>query len=171
MRKILKDYLFLCLIAVPVLLVDQISKQIVRSNVRLGNVYQPDLWLSQYARIIHWKNTGAALGMFQNFGDVIGVFSFLVVLGIVFFYPRIPREDWPLRVGLGLIVGGALGNLLDRVLHGYVLDFISVGSFPVINMADASISCGVAVFVIGVWLQERRANSNEELGEEIENDE
>jgi signal peptidase II len=61
-----------------------------------------------------------------------------------------------MRLAMGLQMGGAIGNLIDRVVVGHVTDFISVGTFAVFNVADASISVGVAVLILGVWLQERR---------------
>ena len=68
-----------------------------------------------------------------------------------------PRKDWPLRVAMGMQLGGALGNLTDRLRFGAVTDFISVGKFPVFNVADSSISVGVAVLIVGVWISERKA--------------
>ena len=65
-------------------------------------------------------------------------------------------NDWTLRLALSLQLGGALGNLVDRFRWGHVIDFISVGNFPVFNVADSSISLGVAVLILGVWLQERK---------------
>jgi signal peptidase II len=74
---------------------------------------------------------------------------------IIIYFPRIPREDWLLRLALALQLGGAVGNLIDRVTQGYVTDFISVGSFPVFNVADASISIGAVLLVISVLLKDR----------------
>jgi signal peptidase II len=69
----------------------------------------------------------------------------------------VPAKDWLLRLALALQLAGAVGNLLDRITNnGNVTDFISVGRFPVFNVADISISTGVAVLLLGVWLQERR---------------
>jgi signal peptidase II len=61
---------------------------------------------------------------------------------------------------MGLQLGGALGNLIDRLTIGYVVDFISIGNFPVFNVADASISTGVAVLILGVWFKERSERSS-----------
>ena len=63
-------------------------------------------------------------------------------------FPANPAEDWPLRLALGLQLGGAIGNLVDRLRFGTVTDFISVGSFAVFNVADAAISLGVAILVL-----------------------
>jgi len=67
----------------------------------------------------------------------------------------VEMEDWSLKLAMGLQLGGAAGNLVDRLLVGRVTDFISVGVFPVFNVADSSISIGVVVLLIGVWIKER----------------
>ena len=156
MQKIIKDYALLIVIAAPVVLIDQLTKSIVRMNVPLGNVYQPGAWLSQYARIIHWKNTGIALGILPQLGDIFTITSSLIALGILILFPFVSRQDRCTRIGLALMLGGAIGNLIDRYQHGYVLDFLSIGSFPVINIADACISIGVAIIAISYWISEKK---------------
>jgi len=158
-KKYLQDYSLLAVLAGAVVALDQWTKAIVRNALELGQTWMPWEWLAPYVRIVHWKNTGAAFGMGQNLGIVFTVLAFLVVGLIVFYYPQIPHRDWPLRVALGLQLGGALGNLIDRLSQGFVTDFISVGTFPVFNVADSSISEGVAVLLIGMWIQEKRAKT------------
>ena len=65
------------------------------------------------------------------------------------------QDDWLLRLALSLQLGGALGNLIDRLTVGHVTDFISVGNFPVFNLADASITIGAVLLFLDVWLRER----------------
>ncbi|HSB02452.1 MAG TPA: signal peptidase II, partial [Anaerolineales bacterium] len=65
--------------------------------------------------------------------------------------------DWPLRLAMSMQMGGAIGNLIDRLTVGRVTDFISIGTFPVFNIADSSISVGCVVLLLGVWWQERLA--------------
>ena len=108
-----------------------------------------------YARIIHWQNTGAAFGIFQQFGDVFLVLSLIVSIAIIYYFPQVPHSEWYMRLAMGLQLGGAVGNLIDRIYQGHVTDFISVGDFAVFNVADSSISVGVAVLVLGMWLKER----------------
>lgn len=156
MKKYLQDYFLLFLIAGIVIILDQLTKSWIRQNLVLGEIYLPEFWLSNYARIIYWKNTGAAFGMFQNLSGVFTVLSFIVSGVILYYYPQIPRQDWLIRLAMALLLGGAVGNLIDRLTLGYVTDFVSVGDFPVFNIADASISTGVVVLFIGMWLQERR---------------
>jgi signal peptidase II len=156
LKKLFRDYFVLFLIAGIIVLLDQLTKEWVRQNLQLGEVYKPELWLSTYARIVHWKNTGAAFGMFQNMNPVFMALSILVSAVIIYYFPQIPREDWLVRFAMGMLLGGAIGNLIDRIRQGHVTDFVSVGKFPVLNIADASISVGVALLFIGMWLQEKK---------------
>jgi signal peptidase II len=93
--------------------------------------------------------------MFQNFGDVFMILAIAVSIAILFYFPQVPRGEWPLRLAMGLQLGGAVGNLIDRLVQGHVTDFVSVLNFAVFNVADASISTGVAVLLIGVWVREQ----------------
>lgn len=144
-------------IALVIVILDQWTKGLVRANVPAGATWLPDslLWLSPYARIVHWYNTGAAFGMFKDGSMVFTVLAFIVSGAILFYYPQVEQKDWSLRLALSMQLGGAVGNLIDRITIGHVTDFVSVGNFPVFNVADASISVGAAVLFLGVFLQER----------------
>ena len=104
---------------------------------------------------MHWNNSGAAFGSFQNGNAVFTILAILVILAILFYYPKVDPRDWTLRLAMGLQLGGASGNLIDRLQMGRVTDFISIGTFPVFNVADSAISVGVVVLLLGVWLRER----------------
>lgn len=136
---------------------DQWTKGWVRANVEFGGQWLPEWlsWLSPYARIVHWYNSGAAFGIFQNGNLVFTTLAFIVIGAILYYYRQVEAEDWTLKLAMGLQLGGAAGNLIDRLLMGKVTDFISISVFPVFNIADASISIGVAVLLLGVWLKER----------------
>lgn len=136
---------------------DQWTKWWVRENIEYGGQWLPEwlAWLSPYARFVHWYNSGAAFGMFQNGNLVFTILAFIVIGAILYYYPQVEAEDWTLKLAMGLQLGGAAGNLIDRLLMQKVTDFISIWSFPVFNIADASISVGVAVLLLGVWLKER----------------
>jgi signal peptidase II len=97
--------------------------------------------------------------MFQNMNPVFMVLATLVSLAILYYFPRVPRSEWYLRLALCLQLAGAVGNLIDRIYQGYVTDFVSVGTFAVFNVADASISSGVAVMLVGLWFKERQAKN------------
>lgn len=160
LKKYISGYVYLFSIAGVIIALDQWTKEIVRSNLAFTQTWSPWEWLEPYARIVHWRNTGAAFGMFQNLSTLFTILPFIVVAMILYYLPQIPKEDWPLRLALSMQCGGAIGNLIDRLNIGHVTDFISVANFPVFNIADASISTGVAVLIIGMWMQEKRAKSD-----------
>ncbi len=163
MKNVLQKYGTIGLIALVIVLLDQWTKALVRANIPQGASWLPEslLWLSPYARIVHWYNTGAAFGMFKDASMILTVLAFIVIGAILFYYPQVSRDDWSLRLALSMQLGGAVGNLIDRLTIGHVTDFISVGNFPVFNVADASISVGAAVLFLGVWLQERAEKKRE----------
>jgi len=145
-------------IAGVVVTLDQWTKWLVRENIPFATQWLPDnmQWLMPYARIVHWHNTGAAFGMFQNGSLVFTILAFIVIGAIIYYYPQIESEGWMFKLALGLQLSGALGNLIDRLTqNGQVTDFISVGTFPVFNIADSSISVGTAILILGVYLSER----------------
>jgi signal peptidase II len=161
LKRYLWDYLQLFLIAGLVVALDQWTKELVRAELMVGEIWSPWHWLTPYARIIHIHNTGAAFGMLQGFSKVFSVLAILVSAAIIYYYVHVPRKDWVLRLAMCLQLGGAVGNLISRINVGHVTDFISVGTFPVFNVADASISVGVVVLIAGMWLKEREQKRSE----------
>jgi signal peptidase II len=151
------DYLFLLLSGAAIIGLDQWTKALVRAKIPLGTDWLPNglTWLLPYARIRHWYNSGAAFGIFQNGNLVFTILAIIVILLIIFYFPRTQRNDWWLRIAMILQFSGATGNLIDRLFFAHVTDFLSVGRFAIFNVADASISTGVAVLILGVWLKER----------------
>ncbi len=158
MNQKVKDYLVLFGVVGAIIALDQWTKWLVRENVEFGAQWLPEwlMWLSPYARIVHWYNSGAAFGMFQNGNLVFTILAILVVIAIIYYFPQVEPKDWALKIAMGLQLAGAAGNLIDRLLLGKVTDFISVGSFPVFNVADSSITIGVIVLLLGVWWKERQ---------------
>ncbi len=152
------QYLILFLIAGVVIALDQWTKALVRANLAPGEMWVPWDWLAPYARIVFWHNTGVAFGMFQGISSFFAFFNGIIALVILFFYPRVAQGYWLLQVALSLMLGGAVGNLIDRITLGYVTDFISVGTFAVWNIADASLVLSVGLILLAVWLQERGQN-------------
>lgn len=175
MKSVVGKYAYLFAISGLIVAFDQWTKSLVRANLGLGETWLPDsvMWLSPYARIVHWYNTGAAFGMFQSGSMVFTVLAIIVISAIIYYFPRVENSDWALRIAMSMQLAGAVGNLLDRLSQdGKVTDFISVGTFPVFNIADASISIGTAILLLGVYLQERaaqkRVKSEEVMNEKVE---
>ena len=156
MKKYFWDYVFLITIALIIVILDQWTKNMVRTLIPLGQSWSPWSWLEPYVRIVHWQNTGAAFGMFQRFGMVFTVLAFIVSIGILYYYPQVPRKDWAMRLAMAMMLGGAVGNLIDRLTQGTVTDFVSVGTFAVFNVADACISVGTLILILALWNSERK---------------
>jgi signal peptidase II len=149
-----RNYIFLALLAGAVLLLDQATKEIVRTQLDFGEIWMPIAFIRPHMHIVHWSNTGAAFGMFQQGGMVFTVLAFIVSAAIIWYYRDSDSATWPVRIALGLQLGGALGNLTDRLIHGTVTDFIWFGFFPaVFNVADGAISLGVALLALDMLLE------------------
>ncbi len=159
MKKILNPTL-VYLLAALVIFFDQYTKHVVRANLPVNESWNPFPWLAPYARILHINNTGAAFGLFKDGGSVFLVIAIVVSLVILYYARQVPEGQWWVRLALGLQLGGAVGNLIDRVLFGTVTDFVSVGTFAIFNVADASISVGVALLAVLMWF-ESRAGKNQ----------
>lgn len=169
LKKYIKDYALLLIIAGIIIGFDQWTKALVRNLIPFGpsgESWSPFSWLAPYARIVHWNNTGAAFGLFQGYNIVFSVLAVGVSIAILYYFPRIPSRDWVIRVALSMQLGGAVGNLIDRVVMGTVTDFISIGNFAVFNVADASISVGVAILLLAVlykdWQEKKTAQKKTE---------
>jgi len=158
------EYAFLLSVAGVIVALDQWTKWLVRTRLDFNEAWAPWDWLLPYARIVHIQNTGAAFGSFQAFGDVFMVLAIIVSVGILIFFPRVAQNDWLLRLVMSLELGGACGNLVDRFTQRYVTDFVSLGNFAVFNVADASISVGVTILIVGMlireWKQNQKSGSN-----------
>lgn len=133
-------------LGVAVLAADQLSKAwtVATLGPQPGSVVQPVIapWLN----LVYGRNTGVAFGLFQDLSGLFTLTSLLITAGAIYAYAyHLPnRVPW-VQVAMGLIVGGALGNLADRVRLGYVVDFIQVGWWPLFNLADSAITAGVTM--------------------------
>jgi signal peptidase II len=157
-----RSYAFLLLVSGTLVALDQWTKWIVRNNLALGQTWSPFSWLEPYARIVHWNNTGAAFGLFPDGGTIFMIVAILVSIAILYYFPQIPTDKLAYRIALGMQFAGAIGNLIDRVFHGPVTDFISIGRFAVFNVADSSISIGTAVLILAMWIDERNLAREQE---------
>lgn len=133
-------------IAGAVVALDQLTKYFVRLNLEFGQIWVPIEGIP-FLRIVHWTNTGSAFGFFPSGGLLFTIVAVVVAGAIIYYFPRVPQSELPLRLALSLQMGGAVGNLIDRLAIGTVTDFVAVGGFPVFNVADSSITTGVAVLI------------------------
>lgn len=125
-----------------VLLLDQLSKLFVQRNMLSGESIP---LIPGVLHLSYIQNTGAAFGILKEKTLFFIIITALVVLAILFIIPHIQREHLFLRLALGLILGGALGNFIDRARFGYVIDFIDFRIWPVFNVADVAIVMAVGI--------------------------
>ena len=165
MKQKTKSNLMLVLIALVVIVLDQLTKRAVQQNLALGEallVFPP--W--DFVRIVHWVNTGAAFGIFQGGNAVLIGLTAAITLAILVYYQTLSGDYLFQRICLALMVGGSIGNLIDRLTLGYVVDFVAVGRFPVFNLADSCVTVSVILLLISMIIEERKAQSTEKSSEE-----
>ncbi|WP_201777261.1 signal peptidase II [Flexilinea flocculi] len=159
MSKKIKAYLEMFAISGIIVVLDQFTKYLVRTNLQLRETWMPWEWLEPYARIIHWKNTGVAFGLFQGRGWLFTLIGLMVVFVILVFFRKTIDSNFYWRLAIAAQLGGAIGNLIDRINPnvGYVVDFIWIGNFPVFNFADMGIVIGAIILIIGTWTADEEA--------------
>jgi signal peptidase II len=150
------SFLILFGVALLVLALDQLTKSWVVASLPEGGWWSPVPGLWRVFRIVHTTNSGAAFGIFPQQGSFFILVAVVVVLAIVFYQQRLPINGWLIRLTLGLQLGGATGNLVDRLRYGSVIDFIDIGFWPIFNLADLSIVVGVAVLAYHLWREDQR---------------
>ena len=137
------DYAFLG-VAVAIVVGDLLTKWAIRSWLDRGDAWPDPDW---NVRIVHFTNTGAAFGILEGAGPLLVVTS-IVGVALILVYLFNPGMASPLvRAGLALMLGGAIGNLIDRVGDGEVVDFIKFPEWPAFNVADSAITIGVIILV------------------------
>lgn len=136
-------------VGATVLGLDRITKAVVRSTIAVTGENIPVIPEVLSFRFV--ANIGAAFSMGEGMGDMFAIFAVVVVVAIAVYLCRAPHVSRTETFGLALVAGGAIGNAIDRVLLGYVVDFIATDfiSFPVFNVADIGITCGVALAFFG----------------------
>jgi len=153
---LIRSYAVLLFVAISSIALDQWTKSLVRNNLAFGETLVPWPDTLPILRIVHWGNEGAAFGLFQGGGTLFMVLAVVVALLIIFYFPTIDHENWLIRIAMGLQMGGALGNFLDRVNIGYVTDWLAIHNFYVFNIADSSVTVGAMLLIAFTIQAERR---------------
>ena len=144
---------WILLLTIPtVFIADQLTKFAIKGTLRLG-----ESWPAEgFVRLTHGANTGTAFGLLPN-QTLFLIFASIIAIGFLAYFYRayaLPRPI--LRLAIGLQLGGAFGNLFDRVAFGAVTDFIDVGWWPIFNIADSSICVGMATLIVVLLLFDRK---------------
>ena len=159
-----RDWILVATI-VAVFAADQFTKFVIKGTLRLGESWPAEGLI----RITHGSNTGTAFGLLPN-QTLFLIFASIIAIGfLVYFYRAYALPRPILRLAIGLQLGGAFGNLFDRVAFGAVTDFIDVGWWPIFNIADSSICVGMATLIIVLLLFDSRKEMTSE-GEAAEGD-
>jgi signal peptidase II len=138
-----RDLLFFSTAAV-VLALDQVTKHVIRATLEQGEAF-PESWP---VRFVNVANTGAAFGILQEQNAFLVVTTVIGVVSVLLYYWYPPFEHAAMTAALGMILGGAVGNLFDRLRLGEVTDFIDFPHYPAFNVADSSIVVGAVVLAI-----------------------
>lgn len=130
------------LISSLVIIADQITKHLVRVYIKSYEVMN----ILPFLRIVHIRNEGAAFGLFKGFGNITFIIISIIAIIVVIYLLFRDKRD---RINLSLILGGATGNLIDRIIYGNVTDFIDLyaGRFhwPAFNIADSALTIGISL--------------------------
>jgi signal peptidase II len=139
------------LISIVVLILDQAAKWIVRTHMELGEMIP--FW-SPHLRFVYYENSGAAFSSFQGYGPYFAIIA-VVFVGAVFYYRRQGKLSGPLLgAASGFLVGGALGNAIDRVIYHQVTDFLVFGNRGgILNLADLAINAGGLLIVVHLLVE------------------
>jgi signal peptidase II len=146
-------------VSLLVLVLDRFTKALVEKHLFL---HESRVIISGFLELTHTRNTGVAFGFFANSESawtpyLLTFTSGVALIAILGFSLRHPVQNWELQLGLMLVLGGAAGNLYDRILYGYVTDFIDAfyGSYhwPTFNVADSSITVGICLLLLVILVQ------------------
>ena len=147
------------LITFLIIVIDQAAKWFVRAKLRSD---LPIEIMPGYLRLSYWQNSGVAFGLFDDMSSawkpyVLAAMAIVAVAVIVIYSLRVPASRKLLQLALAVMTGGILGNFIDRIVRGYVIDFIdfhihSSFSWPTFNIADSTITIGIALLLIDTVL-------------------
>jgi len=142
-------YLIFFLVALCIIVADQLSKAWIRSSLPEGH----SLFRLGFFRLTHVHNTGAAFGLFPDQSLILTIFAIIAGTAVLFFvlyghryFPWL--ESLSAMLVFGLVLGGTVGNLIDRFRFGYVTDFIDFSYWPAFNIADSAVTVGVILFAL-----------------------
>lgn len=142
-------------VALLVVLLDRLSKHLIVSRMTLGSSVPV---ISGVFHITYIENAGAAFGMLVNQQSLFIAAGVALLAAAAYLYPRLRRGSRLLRYGAAVLLGGTVGNLIDRIELGHVVDFFDFRVYPVFNVADIAIVLGVAAIIYDIVVK------NEELG-------
>jgi len=147
-----------------VLLLDRFSKTWILDNLNLYESWSPIPALAPFFTFFHTTNTGMSFGMFRGGGEILKIVAAVAVVAILFYSIRKGHSSWIVNISLGMMLGGAAGNLYDRLTYGHVIDFLdfhipNVFHFATFNVADSSLVVGTIILATYMLFEDRKENA------------
>lgn len=143
------------LVAIIAVALDQASKRWIIATLGPEPMTKFIPLIGEGIRLAYSHNTGIAFSLFQGKSDILTIVALVIITGAIYLYiTQLPNRRRLIQIAMGLILGGALGNVIDRVRLGYVVDFIQVAWFPIFNLADSAITVGAALLMLQYALDE-----------------
>ena len=139
-------------VAAITLVSDQVTKYLIRDTLAIGESWPRE----GFFRITHSYNTGTIWGLLPDQTLLLTIASIFAIGFIIYFYRAHGGQTWLSGLNVGLLLGGAFGNLIDRVVAGKVTDFIDVGAWPIFNIADSAVVVGITLLIANMILFEDR---------------
>lgn len=158
----IRRILWLLALVVGIVLADQAVKRLMVDWIGPDAATHRVELLGPLVAFEYLENRGAAFGMFQQGTSVITIVSLVIVAAASIFMVRAARDNFALAFCIAVIVGGAVGNAIDRLGQGYVVDYIAVGNFWKFNLADAAVTVGAILTFIMLWRTESTTATTQE---------
>ena len=143
-----KKYLLVLLTAFLIVFLDQLTKFFIKNNFQLN---QSTPIIKNILHITYITNTGSAFGLFKGLNWFFIFFSIIVISAIFYFINKIGNNEKMMQLSVGLVLGGTIGNLIDRIAYGAVIDFIDFRIWPVFNVADSAVTISVVLLITLLW--------------------
>jgi len=141
--KGIKYYKLIFSITIFIILLDQLTKFLIRTSFAL---HESETLIPKVLELTHIQNTGIAFGLFKNMQPIMIIINVLIICVIIYYLKDIKNRK--LAISISLILGGAFGNLIDRIFLGTITDFIKISIWPVFNIADSAITIGAILLAI-----------------------
>jgi len=154
-----RNFALAAIVMLAIIAADQASKAWVLTRLGPNGDSTVIKVIPGFLRFIYVENTGAAFGLFQGKSPVLTILAMVVIAFLIVYFRKAIAQSLWLSIALGLQLGGALGNVIDRFRHGFVVDFVNVPKWPTFNVSDSAITVGV--IMLGLYLITRDSAPND----------
>ena len=143
-----KKNIFVFSSALLIIFLDQLTKFLIKQNFKL---HQSIPIIKNILHLTYVTNTGSAFGLFKGFNIFFILFSVIMIIVIFYYLKSVMKKEKLLQFSIGLLLGGTIGNLIDRLYFGSVIDFIDFRIWPVFNVADSAVTISIILLIVLLW--------------------